>query len=71
MEHEPMEQGRVEPRRTLQSLTDDELLHRLGDLLRQSRRTEADLVAHIAEVDERRLYARFASPSMFAYCRLC
>ena len=68
MEHEHLEQGRVEPRRTLQSLSDDELLRRLGDLLRQSRRTEADLVAHIAEVDERRLYARFASPSMFAYC---
>jgi len=29
---------------------------------------EADLVAHIGEVDERRLYAREASPSMFAYC---
>jgi len=36
--------------------------------MRQSRRVESDLVAHIAEVDERRLYAREASPSMFAYC---
>ena len=35
---------------------------------RHSRRVEADLVAHIGEVDERRLYAREASPSMFAYC---
>jgi hypothetical protein len=34
----------------------------------QSRRVEADVVAHIAEVDERRLYAREAFPSMFAYC---
>ena len=33
----------------------------------QSRRIEADIVAHIAEVDERRLYARAAFPSMFAY----
>jgi hypothetical protein len=33
-----------------------------------SRRIEADLVAHIGEVDERRLYAREASPSMFSYC---
>ena len=39
-----------------------------GNLLRQSRLVESDLVAHIAEVDERRLYAREASPSMFAYC---
>ena len=35
----------------------------------QTRRAEADLVAHIGEVDERRLFAREASPSMFEYCR--
>ena len=51
----------------LQSLSDDELLRRLSALLSQSRRVESDLVAHIAEVDERRLYAREAS-SMFGYC---
>jgi hypothetical protein len=34
----------------------------------QSRRVEADIVAHIAEVEERRLYAREAFPSMFVYC---
>jgi len=54
--------------RPLQFLSDDELLRRLDELLRQSRRVEADLVAHIGEVDERRLYARYAVPSMFAYC---
>jgi hypothetical protein len=52
----------------LQSISDDELLRRLGDLIQASRRVESDLVAHIAEVDGRRLYAREASPSMFAYC---
>ena len=52
----------------LSTIPDDELLRRLADLLRQCRRTEADLVAHIGEVDARRLYAREASPSMFAYC---
>ncbi len=52
----------------LKSISDDDLLRRLVDLLRQSRRCEADLVAHIGEVDARRLYAREASPSMFAYC---
>lgn len=52
----------------LRTLTDDDLLRRLSDLLRDSRRVEADLIAHIAEVDARRLYAREASPSMFAYC---
>src|SRR5574341_6337 len=55
-------------RHSLHAIPDDELLARLAELLRQARRTESDLVAHIGEVDERRLYAREASPSMFAYC---
>ena len=50
---------------TLQSLSDDELLHRLLELTQQSRRVEADLIAHIGEVDHRRLYAREACSSMF------
>ncbi len=54
--------------RTLRSVPDDELLRCLGELVSQSRRIEADVVAHIGEVDERRLYARQAFPSMFAYC---
>ena len=52
----------------LKSLSDDELLRRLSDVLKQSRRVESVLVAHIAEVDVRRLFAREASPSMFQYC---
>jgi hypothetical protein len=48
--------------------TGDELLSRLCQLMRDARRVEADLIAHIAEVDERRLYVREAAPSMFAYC---
>jgi hypothetical protein len=58
----------MEEQHPLHSLSDDELLRRLAELLRQSRWVEADLVAHIGEVDERRLYARKASASMFAYC---
>jgi len=50
------------------SLSDDVLLRRVAEILRHSRHDEADLVAHIAEVDERRLFAREASPSMFAWC---
>jgi hypothetical protein len=52
----------------LRQLPDDELLRRTTELVGRSRRTEAEIVAHIAEVDERRLFARSASPSMFAYC---
>jgi hypothetical protein len=52
----------------LQSLSDEELLRSLSEILQRSRRVEADLVAHIGEVDERRLYAREACSSMFVYC---
>jgi hypothetical protein len=58
----------MQSERALHTILDDELLRRLGELVSHSRRVEADLVAHIGEVDERRLYAREASPSMFAYC---
>ena len=58
----------MERTHSLASFSDDDLLRRLSDLLGRSRRDEADLVAHIGEVDRRRLYAREASPSMFAYC---
>ncbi len=51
----------------LKSLSDDQLLVRLSNVLKQSRRVESVLVAHIAEVDARRLYAREASSSMFNY----
>jgi hypothetical protein len=51
----------------LKSISDEELLLRLSELLKQSRRVEADLVAHIGEVDERRLYTTRACSSMFAY----
>ena len=58
----------MEIKRPLESIPDDELLHRLVEILRQSRRVECDLVAHIGEVEERKLYAREASSSMFVYC---
>jgi len=53
---------------SLESLTDDQILSGLHDLLGQSRRVEAPLVAHIGEVHARHLYARFAASSMFCYC---
>jgi len=52
----------------LDSLSDDEVLRRVVALLQQSRRTEAPLLAHLAEVEARRLYARFACSSLFGYC---
>ncbi len=51
----------------LKNVSDDALLRRLSELVQQSRRVESVLIAHIAEVDARRLYAREAG-SMFSYC---
>jgi hypothetical protein len=53
---------------SLSAVPDDELRRRLAALVHESRKTEADLVAHIGEVDVRRLYAREAVPSVFQYC---
>jgi 5-methylcytosine-specific restriction endonuclease McrA len=52
----------------LSGIPDDELIGRLRSLIADSRRVEADLVAHLGEVDARRLFAREAVPSMFEYC---
>jgi hypothetical protein len=58
----------MEQRAKVKSLSDDELLRRLSELNRRSRFVEAELVAHIAEVDARKLYAREAASSMHVYC---
>jgi 5-methylcytosine-specific restriction endonuclease McrA len=49
-------------------LDDHVLLRDLATLVSQDRATTAALLAHIAEVDERKLYVRAAYSSMFLYC---
>jgi hypothetical protein len=51
----------------LNEVSDSELQGRLKDLLRAGSRTEARIVAHLAEVDARRLHL-LGSPSLFQYC---
>ena len=53
---------------SLSHLADSALLRDLAALLRQERGATADVLAHLAEVDERRLYVPAAYDSMFAYC---
>ena len=55
-------------RYSLTHLPDSILLHELRALLARERATTAALLAHLAEVDARRLYAPAGHPSMFAYC---
>ena len=52
----------------LTHLRDDALLRGLDSLAAQDRTTTANLLAHIAEVDARRLYAPAGYSSMHAYC---
>jgi hypothetical protein len=52
----------------LSHLSDPVLLRGLATLVSQDRATTAALLAHLAEVDARKLYLPAAYPSMFAYC---
>src|SRR5262245_14760795 len=52
----------------LEHLSDTQLLEGLGGVLRSQRRSLAELVAHLAEVEERRLHLKAACSSMFVYC---
>jgi 5-methylcytosine-specific restriction endonuclease McrA len=55
-------------RYTLSHLTDQALLRDLADLVAQDRSTTASMLAHLAEVDARKLYLPAGYASMFAYC---
>ena len=53
---------------SIDTLTDDQLLHRVEDLVQRGNALTADLLAHLGEVDARRLYAEAGHPSMFDWC---
>jgi hypothetical protein len=55
-------------RYSLTHVADSALLRDLRSLLARERATTAELLAHLAEVDARRLYAPAGYPSMFAWC---
>jgi hypothetical protein len=49
-------------------MNDDDLLACTRELVRKSRATEVELLLHLAEIDERRLYAEHAYSSMHVFC---
>ncbi len=51
----------------LKAVSDDALIARLGTLLGREHLLLAEVLAHMAEVDERKLYCAYAYPSMFRY----
>jgi len=55
-------------RYSLTHLPDSTLLVELKSLVSQDRQTTALLIAHLGEVDARRLYAPAGYPSMYEYC---
>ena len=52
----------------LEGLSNDQLLMHLQNLIQRDHNLEAELVAHLGEVDARRLYLEQACSSMFHYC---
>src|SRR4051812_40669606 len=48
----------------------DQLLVAISGLVKRAEELLADLLAHLAEPDERRLYLELGFPSLFAYCTL-
>lgn len=52
----------------LSALSDPDLLAGLTRVVAVDRRVTVELIAHLAEVDRRRLFAREACSSMFVYC---
>ena len=53
---------------SLKTVSDYKLLRRLDELVAKSRRGEADLLACLAEVDQRKLYLEQGCSSMYRYC---
>ncbi len=53
----------------LEKLSDERLLGRVGELVHLERRTTANLVVHLAEVEARELHLGDGSASLFAWCR--
>jgi 5-methylcytosine-specific restriction endonuclease McrA len=50
------------------TLSEQELLDHFEDLVVRDRRTTADLLVAIAEIDERRIWAKHGCSSMFTFC---
>jgi len=58
----------MKSKNTLASLSERQLLRHFGSLVRYDLRQTAALLDAIAEIDERKLWAKQACPSMFAFC---
>ncbi len=53
---------------SVKNVSDRELLRRLAELVKKDRSVEADLLAHLGEVEARHLYLAEGCSSMYDYC---
>lgn len=53
---------------TLPELDENTLLRRFEELVRDDRSITATLLRYVAEIDQRKLFLKYAYPSMFAFC---
>jgi 5-methylcytosine-specific restriction endonuclease McrA len=53
---------------SLRSLSDQQLLSRVDDIVAKDRKLTLDLLIHLREVERRRLYLELGYSSMFVYC---
>src|SRR3954451_18780754 len=60
--------GMIEANLAIRVMNDDDLLACTRELVRSSCDMEAELLLHLAEIDERKLYAQRAYPSMHVFC---
>jgi len=60
--------ARMKTTAPLKCLSDEALLFATRELVRRSVATEADLIEHLAEIDERKLYLKTRYPSLFLFC---
>src|SRR3954453_1054298 len=58
----------MNPNPALASLCNEQLLSATREILRRACIVEADLLVHLAEIEERRLHLDMACSSMFAFC---
>src|SRR5205823_14583757 len=52
----------------IRCMNDEDLIYYTREIVRRGCEVEADLLLHLAEIDQRGLYRNRAFPSMFAFC---
>src|SRR3989338_9423065 len=58
----------TEKRNEISNLKDKELLEKFGVLVQEEKEATAQVVAHLSEIDRRKLYALEGYSSLFSYC---